>query len=263
MIDKKAIATLQAKEKGLIEAICNMDKEIEYVKPENLAVIIDEGNKRVILPETLRLTVFNLIHDRLHLGIDKTIEAISKDYYWPTLKKDVTDWVQSCVVCQATKVTRHNRPKIGFFPDNTERFQFVHIDLVGPLNEASCNNKFILTAKDRATGFLVTMPIPDKKAITVRNAFFQCWVGPFGVPQVVVSDNGREFVNTVLTEAFEQLGVEHRFVNPYSPQTNGFIERQHKTLNVALRALTDKTAWALHLPLITAAIDNAFKEGSP
>ena len=154
MIDKKAIATLQAKEKGLIEAICNMDKEIEYVKPENLAVIIDEGNKRVILPETLRLTVFNLIHDRLHLGIDKTIEAISKDYYWPTLKKDVTDWVQSCVVCQATKVTRHNRPKIGFFPDNTERFQFVHIDLVSPLNEASCNNKFILTAKDRATVFL-------------------------------------------------------------------------------------------------------------
>ena len=263
MIDKKAIATLQAKEKGLIEAICNMDKEIEYVKPENLAVIIDEGNKRVILPETLRLTVFNLIHDRLHLGIDKTIEAISKDYYWPTLKKDVTDWVQSCVVCQATKVTRHNRPKIGFFPDNTERFQFVHIDLVGPLNEASCNNKFILTAKDRATGFLVTMPIPDKKAITVRNAFFQCWVGPFGVPQVVVSDNGREFVNTVLTEAFEQLGVEHRFVNPYSPQTNGFIERQHKTLNVALRALTDKTTWALHLPLITAAINNTFVEGSP
>ena len=152
--------------------------------------------------------------------------------------------------------------KSGFFPDNTERFQFVHIDLVGPLNEVLWNNKFILTAKDRATGFLVTMPITDKKAVTVRNAFFQCWVSPFGVPQVVVSDNGREFVNTALTEAFEQLGIDHRLVCPYSPQTNGFIERQHKTINVALRALTDKTNWALHLPLITAALNNTFVEGS-
>ena len=59
--------------------------------------------------------------------------------------------------------------------------------------------------------------------MTVRNAFFQSWVGQFGVPQVVVSDNGREFVNTALTEAFEQLGIDHRLVSPYSPQTNGFI----------------------------------------
>ena len=107
------------------------------------------------------------------------------------------------------------------------------------------------------------MPITDKKAVTVRNAFYQCWVGPFGVPQVVVSDNGREFVNTALTEAFEQLGIDHRLVSPYSPQTNGFIERQHKTINVALRALSDKTNWALHLPLITLALNNTFIEGSP
>ena len=261
-INKKAIATLQAKESGLMDIVCKMDKRIEYLEPEKLAVVIEEGNKRVILPEALRLRVFNMAHDRLHLGIEKTIEAIAKDYYWPNMIKDITHWVKSCVVCQATKVARYNRPKIGFFPDNTERFQFVHIDLVGPLNEVSCNNKFILTAKDRATGFLVTMPIPDKKAVTVRNAFFQCWVGPFGVPQVVVSDNGREFVNTVLTEAFEQLGIDHRLISPYSPQTNGFIERQHKTINVALRALSDKTNWALHLPLITAAINNTFVEGS-
>ena len=261
-LNREVIATLQCKEPGLVDTACNMKKTVEYLQPENLAVVTEENHKRVILPETLRLTAFNLAHDRLHLGIDKTIEAIAKDYYWPTLIKDVTHWVKSCVVCQATKVTRYNRPKIGFFPDNTERFQFVHIDLVGPLNEVSWNNKFILTAKDRATGFLVTMPITDKKAVTVRNAFFQCWVSPFGVPQVVVSDNGREFVNTALTEAFEQLGIDHRLVCPYSPQTNGFIERQHKTINVALRALTDKTNWALHLPLITAALNNTFVEGS-
>ena len=92
--------------------------------------------------------------------------------------------------------------------------------------------------------------------------FFQCWLGLFGVPRVVVSNNGREFVNTALTEAFEQLGIDHCLVSPYSPQSNSFIERQHKTINVALRALSDKTNWALHLPLITAALNNTFVEGS-
>ena len=50
------------------------------------------------------------------------------------------------------------------------------------------------------------MPITDKKAVTVRNAFFQCWVGPFGVSQVVISDNDREFVNTALTECSNNKG---------------------------------------------------------
>ena len=58
-----------------------------------------ENNTRVILLEILRLTAFNVAHDRLHLGIDKTIKAIAKHYYWPTLIKDVTQWVKSCVVC--------------------------------------------------------------------------------------------------------------------------------------------------------------------
>ena len=58
-----------------------MKKTVEYLPPENLAVVVDENNKRVILPESLRLSAFNVAHNRLHLGIDKTIEAIAKDYY--------------------------------------------------------------------------------------------------------------------------------------------------------------------------------------
>ena len=80
----------------------------------------------------------------------------------------------------------------------------------------------------------------------------------FGVPQVVVTDNGREFKNSVLSSAFEQLGIDHHFVPVYSPSSNGYIERQHRTINVALRALTEETNWSLHLPLIMAEINNAF-----
>ena len=110
---------------------------------------------------------------------------------------------------------------------------------------------------------MVTAPIPDKTAITVRNAFIQNRVGHYGVPQVVLSDNGKEFKNDLLQAAFKQLGIEQRFTSSRTPQTNGYVERQNRTINVAFRSLEDKTNWALHLPLITCTINNSFIEGSP
>ena len=67
----------------------------------------------------------------------------------------------------------------------------------------------------------------------------------------------------MLETACKQLGIDHRTTTPYSPQTNGFIERQHRVINQALRAEMVKTNWALRLPLITVAINNTPIEGTP
>ena len=262
-IDRNSVALLQQSEPDLIETAQTLKKVVEFSKPENIAEIVEVGNKRAILPESLRLQAFTAAHQVLHLGVEKSIDAVAKDFWWPTLRADVTRWVKTCFQCQAVKVIRHNRPKIGFFPETTTRLSFVHMDLIGPMNVVSNNCRYVLTIKDRGTGFLVATPIPDKRAITVRNAFMQSWCSYFGTPQVVVSDNGKEFANQLLSDAFIQLGVDHRFVPPYSPQSNGFIERQHRTINQALRAEKTKTNWALRLPMITATINNTSIEGSP
>ena len=54
------------------------------------------------------------------------------------------------------------------------------------------NCRYILTIEDRGTGFFAAT---GQNAITVRDAFVKSWVSYFGTPQVVVSDNGREFLN--------------------------------------------------------------------
>ena len=46
--------------------------------------------RRVILPEKLRLTAYNASHNRLHLGIEKTIESIARTFWWPMLRDDVS-----------------------------------------------------------------------------------------------------------------------------------------------------------------------------
>ena len=62
------------------------------------------------VPETIRTELISRHHnDSLagHFGIDKTRELVGRKYYWPSLRKDVKDYVRGCDICLATKNVRH------------------------------------------------------------------------------------------------------------------------------------------------------------
>jgi hypothetical protein len=39
-----------------------------------------------------------------HPRIEKTIELIGQNYHWPSLRRDVADYMKMCLLCQQTKV---------------------------------------------------------------------------------------------------------------------------------------------------------------
>ncbi len=89
-----------------------------------------EGEKppRLYIPSmNLRSQVLKECHDTPivgHLGRDKTIEAVSRLYYWPTLHTDVVEYVRTCIRCQQTKASAH--PPAGLLqtlPTPTERLR--------------------------------------------------------------------------------------------------------------------------------------------
>jgi hypothetical protein len=52
--------------------------------------------------ELIRLT-----HDVPHVGhpgIEKTVELLRWNYHWPSLRRDVAEYVRTCIPCQQTKV---------------------------------------------------------------------------------------------------------------------------------------------------------------
>ncbi|XP_059918084.1 uncharacterized protein K02A2.6-like [Gadus macrocephalus] len=51
-----------------------------------------------------------------------------------------------------------------------------------------------------------------------------------GSPEVILTDQGREFWNKVNKSLFEEFGVKHRITSAYHPQTNGLDERTNQTL---------------------------------
>ena len=51
----------------------------------------------------------------------------------------------------------------------------------------------------------------------------------FVVPQIVISDGGKHFVNKILAKLLYQYGVKHRVATPYHPligRSKRFLRRQ-------------------------------------
>ena len=61
----------------------------------------------------------------------------------------------------------------------------------------------------------------------------------YGAPKIIISDQGREFVNTVCKKLFKLTNVHHNISSAYHPQTNGLIERYNQTLQRSLIKLVN------------------------
>ena len=214
----------------------------------------DPLNPRPLVPESQRSLVVNLIHHTDHPSIKETIRRAAKDYYWPKLRKNVTDFVKTCHPCQVAKQSATVDPGIGKFPVPDDRFSYIHIDVCGPLPE-SYGYKFLLTIVDRSTKWLEAYPMKQASASECCQAFLQ-WISRFGCPATAMSDNGNSFVSNLYKDITRNFNIEVKYTPAYHAQTNGLIERQHQTLKNGLKAAlidmgdTHREKWFTALPWV-------------
>ena len=77
--------------------------------------------------------------------------------------------------------------------------------------------------------------------------------------EVIISDQGREFVNKVKKELLQLTGTEHCVTSAYHPQSNGLTERFNQTLQTALTKVVNETQddWDEHLSSVLFAYRTA------
>ncbi|XP_038971178.1 uncharacterized protein LOC120104328 [Phoenix dactylifera] len=63
----------------------------------------------------------------------------------------------------------------------------------------------------------------------------------FGLPRILLSDNGRQFDNVRFREFCFELGIDHRFTSVFYPQTNGETEVTNRTILQGLKARLDRS----------------------
>ena len=113
------------------------------------------------------------------------------------------------------------------------------------LPTSHCHNKNILVMVDHLTGWPIAKAIPDKEATTVANAIFEKLILEHGAPEVLLSDNGKEFTNDTLAFVCHEFNIEQHFTSPYTPRSNGKTENFNKFLKVSIGKLCqeDTTEW--------------------
>lgn len=116
-------------------------------------------------------------------------------------------------------------------PDH--RFGHIHLDLVGQL-PTSNNAKYLLTYIDRHTRWPEAWPVDDMCAHTVASTLVSNWIARFRVPDVVTTDQGRQFESELMRTLNIAFGIQYVPISPASERYRGVPTR---TLKAALTAL--------------------------
>ena len=165
------------------------------------------------------------------------------------MQKDIAEFTRACVPSQQSKIHRHNSAPLQSFLQPDSRFSAIHCDLVGPLPE-SCGHAYLLTIIDRFTTHLECIPLCEITAKACADAFVLNWVARFGCPQVMTCDRGVQLTSHLWEELCKFLGCKLVHTTAFHPESNGFLERQHRTLKAALKAQENPRDWFSNLGLV-------------
>ena len=204
---------------------------------------------RVLLPQQYREQVINRCHAEVaHAAAAKTLARVQECYVWPGMRKHVTEYIHACVHCNTLTPPNPSHPR-GKIPTPPTPFHTWGIDRVGPFPKDRKGRQYLLTAVDHLTGWAEAIPIASKKAQTVQEAFMDNIVARYGIPTILISDRGGEFVNASFEKWLKDFGVEHHLTSPYHPQSNGMTERFNGVIQKLLLKLTggNDRQWSKHL----------------
>lgn len=191
-----------------------------------------------------------------HRGFERMKNTIRKFYSWPTMNTDIRKYIDACEICEKTKIHRHTHTPLQITSVANTPFEKIYIDFVGEINPNSTDgHKYIISISCDLTKYVIMLPTYDCTALTAAKTVVEEVCLIFNFPKIIVSDNGPAFVSDVFKQMSKLLDIKHTKTTPYHPQSNGAIERYHRTLGQYIRAYTQKNQanWHKYLPFFTFA----------
>jgi len=230
---------------------------------DDLLYYVDSaGRTRICVPTAIRAAVLRLAHDDAgHVGSDKTYLSLVAKVYWNNMKRDVENYVHSCLICQAAK--NYKQKPIGLPKSHdvpADKFDVISVDLLSGLPPTSQGHDSLFVMLDSFSQH-VTLAPTHKSATTQElvDLFLQYFYRTRGLPAAIISDNGPNVSSHFWDTVFQTLGVQVRHSSKYYPQANGRVERINATILDMLRTklAQGSSEWTVHLPFIEFALNHA------
>ena len=196
---------------------------------------------RIYVPEArdLRRRVISQYHDsRLagHPGRAKTLELISRDYWWPQMSRHVGTYTRSCEECLRNKVIRR-RPigELNPIRPPEGRWERVSVDFIVELPDAHGFDAVMVLVDSvtKRSHFIAT-----NTTVTAEGAarlYYQHVWKLHGLPLEWIHDRGAVFISDFMKELNRLLGIRTSASTAYHPQTDGQTERVNQELETYLR----------------------------
>jgi hypothetical protein len=229
-----------------------MDGE-EWSREQGL--ILFRGKVYVPKDMDLRRHLVSLHHDTPvtgHPGRWKTLELVTRNYWWPGISRYVASYVKGCDRCNRTKTFPAKLAgRLVPNPVPQDIWQIITVDLIEGLPESQGFDS-IMVVVDRLSKMMHA--IPTNKTVTSEGVarHFRDHVWKLhGLPEQVISDRGTQFVSGFMKELYTLLGIKMAPSTAYHPQTDGQTERVNQEIEQYLRVFVNhrQDDWAEWLPL--------------
>lgn len=189
-------------------------------------------------------------HDSLcagHKGVEATINKI-KDagFTWPNLSRDVKSHVKKCKSCQTNKLYAKTKLPLTITDTPSRPLQKLAIDLIEALKVSPEGFSHILTAQDNFSKYIWAVPLRSKSAEEVAKALAEEIILKFGIPEVILSDQGTLFDSKLFKALCKFFQIKKIRTSSHHPQSNGGLERCHRSMKEYFRHFIDEkqSNWA-------------------
>ena len=125
-------------------------------------------------------------------------------------------------------------------------------EVMGPFPTALRQLKFLVVGIDYFTKWVEAQPLATITEKSICSFVWRNIICRYGIPRVLVSDNGKQFDNSAFRDFCLELGIKNHYSSPAHPQANGQVEVTNQTLLKIIKTRLEgaKGIWLDELPSV-------------
>ena len=219
------------------------------------------------LPLSMILIAFNISHTQNikgHSGSEKTYSNFIQNFYFPNAPIWIKVLCNDCIVCQLNK-PYPNQKQIAqnkILKDKVCTLIIVsHLIPKDQFHPHPKENSYIMVIVDAFTHYVALNPVPHCNAYYAYTTLYEHWIAKFGLPEILITDNGTEFINNEIITLCHLYNIKHKPRTSHAPWTNGLVEGMNRSLQEYLRCIingndTRYTEWSADVKLFPLAYNS-------
>lgn len=211
-----------------------IDSKLKPFYQKRFELSIDEGcilwGLRVVIPKRYQNKIIDMLHTG-HPGMSRMKSLSKLHVWWPSINADIENHVRSCSACAENSREPDRAPVHPWIRPITP-WSRIHVDFAGPF----LGSMYLLVIDSYSKWIEVNPMVSTTTNDTIR--VLRSIFATHGLPEIIVSDNGPQFIADTFKAFCQERGIKHLTSAPYHPQSNGEVERLVQSFKASMSKST-------------------------